>query len=226
MTRNHTIPELETEEFNEIVDYLKEWDTFRFLHLGTLILGHVVGNGLLFGILWYELFGGMDQYKTVLNQLMAHLIFATLLGQIVISNGLMVAMSLNSGSMLFCDIVFGASNMMIIYLVLGMTMNHVIRYYLIFILKRIYGYDDNFLAFYISLLILVISAFLTAVDLHFGYHRGTMWFVCAGPLNGARIQYGPPSKLGAVFYMILLKASAYMIFSARYTWYKVSLSKR
>ncbi len=67
-----------------VVSGIKQWDHFREIHFVTNILLQTIGNVMLAGIVWYEEFGGMDQYRTVLNQLAAHVSFYFLFGKLQI----------------------------------------------------------------------------------------------------------------------------------------------
>jgi hypothetical protein len=67
--------------YQVLVQAIQHWDGVRTLHLCTVILTETVGNALLYGIIWYEHHGGMDQYKTVLNQLGANLSILGLTGK-------------------------------------------------------------------------------------------------------------------------------------------------
>ena len=81
MLENKTIAEIDPKVLDQIVDHLKSWDWIRVVHLVVLVLSQTLGNALLCGIAWYELWGGMDQYKTVLNQLTAHFIVVMIGGK-------------------------------------------------------------------------------------------------------------------------------------------------
>ncbi len=75
------IATMPAEEVQKIVDELKSWSVLKIIHLTVVLVSQTLGNSLLCGIVWYEEFGGMDQYKTVLNQLTAHLSAAIVIGR-------------------------------------------------------------------------------------------------------------------------------------------------
>ncbi len=81
MANGTNIVNMPTEQLQHIVDELKSWSWLQALHLAVSVVSQTFGNAMLCGVIWYEEFGGMDQYKTVLNQFIAHLSGAVLIGR-------------------------------------------------------------------------------------------------------------------------------------------------
>ena len=81
---NVTIADLSSTDLEAIGLEIKAWGSWRVVHLVTFILSQTIGSALLSGIVWYEELGGMDQYKTVLNQIMAHISMVMVLGIITV----------------------------------------------------------------------------------------------------------------------------------------------
>ncbi len=82
---NGTIASINSNKMEQVLEHLAIWDSPRVLHLVCHVLSQTLGNFLLAGIIWFEEYGGMDQYKTVLNQITGHMALMLLTGNVHIS---------------------------------------------------------------------------------------------------------------------------------------------
>ncbi len=199
---NQTIASMSPGDMEEILAFLKSWGWHQILLLATFILGQTLGNVMVTYLIWYETYGGMDQYKTVLNQLIAHCCMFVLICKYpnMISNSirdviyaknlsdsaigspcfLYMILTTEAPSLLFCDFLFVVSDIFLMIMLLEFTFSAALRYTFLFIWKQVHGLNDDFVSRFLTMSAILSCTVLEYVNVAFGYHRGTMWFICSG----------------------------------------------
>ena len=129
-------------------------------------------------------------------------------------------MNTKSVPVLFCEIINGAGDFMIIWILLEFSMATVMRFLFVFVWKQVYTIDDTLVAWLISALNIAVSLCLMAADVYIGNHRTTMWFVCAGPQIHP-VAYKDPAQLSGVLVAFIVLTFVYILFGVRYAWYKI-----
>ena len=164
-------------------DFFEELYSDSVLRQATMTIfytGSLLGLMLEFGIIWYERGGGNQRYRTAINQLFSTMswIVVSYIIFVYIPQG--IRYHVGPLNPTFCDLQTFLKNFFAASVVLTLDFISLLRYFFIFKLSNFATINDDLIARFLQITVLLLSTWIAAVNrMSFGRMQLT-YFMCTG----------------------------------------------
>jgi hypothetical protein len=164
------------------VDFFKEMYSnsgLKQVTIGIFFIGTIFGLILEFGIIWYER-NGNHRYRTLINQLfvtISWLVISYILF-VYIPDGIRYLIGPLNAT--YCDVHIFLQNLLLACIVLTLDCITLLRYCFIFKLSNFAVVNDDLLATFLQMTIVLLSLWMTVVRFMGVGRMPLLYFMCAG----------------------------------------------
>ena len=226
-----------TQIYNTTELGVKNEDFFEELYLDTnlkriTIIFFFVGIffGVVFesGIIWYER-NGDHNYRTVLNQLFSTLSWFVICYTFLVHIPEGIRFLIGPLNLTWCGIHTFLKNFMVCCFLLASDSIVCLRYLLIFKWTRISIFDDNFLATFLQLSILVVSFWMILIEHMSTRNIPLSYYLCTGKApsghNKSTLESYNPEKFDTTALIVFVSFLLHIFTAAKIFFYQRKLEK-
>jgi len=146
-----------------------EWDALKVLCFFSHALATTVGPCLLYSILWYELNSTDLHYRTILNQLMTHSCLIEIVSSMTLKHAFLSFFIVGPFPYNLCDLLICTGNFFFVSILLVSSTRQLVKFLYIFQWKHIVSLDDDFVAFFLTMINLSFAILLVFSNYFLGY---------------------------------------------------------
>jgi hypothetical protein len=160
---------------------LVEWDLIKMFYLLFHILLTFIGPSLLYSIAWYERFSSDLRCRTLMNQLLSHIMLLSLLGSIIGRIPYVSIIFIGPFPSTVCNSIIFLGRYLFLCILTEFAIRQVIKYLYIFQWKYIVSLNADFFAFYFTTHNLLLSFVFIFVAFILGYQNSEIdYHICTG----------------------------------------------
>ncbi len=160
---------------------LMEWDEFKVFYILFHIFISFVGPCLLYSIVWYERLSSHQMYRTMINLMLSHTCLISIARCFIVRIPYVIMLFYGPCSRTTCSIIIFLGRFFFLAVFTEILLWQLIKYFYIFQWKHMAALNDSFLATYVTICNLMLSAVFIATTHMMEYQNAELdYHICTG----------------------------------------------